>query len=89
MLQYGDNLTVAPWGDIVLCEDGAEDQYLRGITPEGKIYTLGRSGYEGKAELCGCCFAPNHETLFVNIQKPGITLAITGPWEKLSAEATS
>ncbi|MCA9091626.1 MAG: DUF839 domain-containing protein, partial [Planctomycetaceae bacterium] len=42
LLQYGDNLTVSPWGDIVLCEDGAEDQYLRGITPEGKIYTLGR-----------------------------------------------
>lgn len=89
LLQYGDNLTVAPWGDIVLCEDGADDQYLRGVTPEGKIYTLGRSGYEGKSELAGCCFAPNHETLFVNLQRPGITLAITGPWKKLSEEASS
>jgi secreted PhoX family phosphatase len=89
LLQYGDNLTIAPWGDIVLCEDGVADQYLRGITPDGKIYTLGRSGYEGNVELCGACFAPNHDTLFVNIQRPGITLAITGPWKKLSENATA
>jgi len=31
--------------------------------------------------MCGVCFAPNHPTLFVNIQRPGITLAITGPWK--------
>ena len=87
LLQYGDNLCVSPWGDVVLCEDGVEDQYLRGITPEGKVYTLARSSYDGKSEMCGCCFAPNHETLFVNIQNPGITLAITGPWAKLKTNA--
>ncbi|MBT6238886.1 MAG: DUF839 domain-containing protein, partial [Verrucomicrobia bacterium] len=32
-------------------------------------------------ELCGVTFAPNHPTLFVNIQRPGITIAITGPWK--------
>ncbi|MDC0325361.1 PhoX family protein [bacterium] len=84
LLEYGDNLTVAPWGDIVLCEDGAKEQYLRGITPTGKIYTLARSSYAGNSELCGVCFAPNHPTLFVNIQRPGITLAITGPWKSLN-----
>lgn len=84
LLEYGDNLTVAPWGDVVLCEDGANDQYLRGITPTGKIYTLARSSYVGNSELCGVCFAPNHPTLFVNIQRPGITLAITGPWTQLN-----
>ena len=81
LLEYGDNLTVAPWGDVVLCEDGAQDQYLRGITPAGKIYTLARCSYLGNSEMCGVCFAPNHPTLFVNIQRPGITLAITGPWK--------
>ncbi|MCS1408074.1 MAG: hypothetical protein M2R45_01239 [Verrucomicrobia subdivision 3 bacterium] len=80
LLEFGDNLTVAPWGDVILCEDGAKDQYLRGITSAGKIYTLARSGYHGNSEMCGVCFAPNHPTLFVNIQVPGITLAITGPW---------
>ena len=81
LLEYGDNLTVAPWGDIVLSEDGAKEQYLRGITPAGKIYTLARSSYVGNSELCGVTFAPNHPTLFVNIQRPGITIAITGPWK--------
>lgn len=84
LLQYGDNLTVAPWGDIILCEDGADDQYLRGITSDGKIYTLARNSYFGKSELCGVCFSPSHSTLFVNIQKPGITLAVNGPWERLA-----
>ena len=84
LLQYGDNLTVAPWGDIIVCEDGAEDQYLRGITPQGKIYTLARNSYFGRSELCGACFAPSSTTLFVNIQRPGITLAITGPWDSIS-----
>ena len=81
LLESCDNLTVAPWGDLIVCEDGANDQYLRGITPEGKIYTLAHNNYAGDAELCGACFAPNHPTLFVNIQWPGITLAITGPWK--------
>lgn len=84
LLQYGDNLTVAPWGDVILCEDGAKDQYLRGVTPGSKIYTLARDSYFGKSELCGVCFAPNHPTLFVNIQFPGITLAVTGPWGQIA-----
>ena len=81
LLEYCDNLTVAPWGDLIVCEDGSNDQYLRGITPEGKVYTLAHNNYAGDSELCGICFAPNHPTLFVNIQRPGITLAITGPWK--------
>lgn len=84
LLEYGDNLTVAPWGDVILCEDGAKEQYLRGVTPDGEIYTLARSSYVGLSELCGVCFAPNHPTLFVNLQNPGITIAITGPWQELS-----
>jgi hypothetical protein len=33
-------------------------------------------------EWAGCCFDANGEVLFANIQRPGITLAIWGPWEK-------
>lgn len=33
-------------------------------------------------EFCGACFDPAGEILFVNIQTPGITFAITGPWER-------
>ena len=34
------------------------------------------------SEFCGACWSPNGRTLFVNIQTPGITVAITGPWER-------
>ncbi len=81
LLENADNLTVAPWGDVILCEDGADEKYLRGITPEGKLYTLGYNRFN-QSEFAGACFAPgtSEPTLFVNIQTPGITLAITGPW---------
>ena len=78
ILKNCDNLTVAPWGDVILCEDH-KDAYLRGITPEGQIYTLGHNvGH--KSEFAGATFSPSGNTLFVNIQGPGHTLAITGPW---------
>jgi uncharacterized protein len=30
--------------------------------------------------LAGVCFSPDGNTMFVNIQYPGMTVAITGPW---------
>ena len=78
ILKNCDNLTVAPWGDVILCEDH-RDAFLRGITPEGKIYTLGHN-VGSKSEFAGVTFSPSGNTLFVNIQGPGHTLAITGPW---------
>ncbi len=32
------------------------------------------------SEFCGACWSPDGRTLFVNIQTPGITFAINGPW---------
>ena len=40
--------------------------------------------YRG-AEWAGATFSPDGATLFVNIQTPGITFAITGPWDGLAA----
>ena len=90
LLESCDNVTVAPWGDLVICEDTASPtqvatrygayNFLRGVTPDGKMYTIGRNRYPGGSELSGSCFAPAHPTMFVNIQSAGLTLAITGPW---------
>ena len=41
----------------------------------------GLSGDYSGAEWCGAGFSPDGKWLFVNIQKPGITFAITGPWQ--------
>ncbi|HEX9706995.1 MAG TPA: alkaline phosphatase PhoX [Steroidobacteraceae bacterium] len=34
------------------------------------------------SEWAGVCFDPDGDVLFVNIQRPGITFAIWGPWER-------
>lgn len=79
ILRACDNLTVAPWGDVILCEDNSRPRLI-GITPEGQIYHLGLNiGHE--SELTGGCFSPSGKTFFVNIQHAGLTLAITGPWQ--------
>ena len=82
-LDLCDNLAVSPWGDLILCEDGRGDNFLRALTPEGTIYDLARNAHEDRAEFCGACFSPDGVTLFVNVQNPGMTYAVTGDWERL------
>jgi hypothetical protein len=89
VLDYPDNVTVSPRGGIVICEDGGGDQYLRGLTPEGAIFDLGRN-LLNQDEFAGACFSPDGRILFVNIMGStrdagdslGVTLAIRGPWER-------
>jgi secreted PhoX family phosphatase len=79
LLRNADNLTMAPWGDLIVCEDTSGHCGLVGIRPDGSQYRLADNPYS-KSELAGVCFAPDGKTLFVNIQYPGTTVAITGPW---------
>ena len=85
LMENADNLTVAPWGDLIVCEDGSREQFLVGITPEGRLYRFARNA-KNVFEFAGSTFSPDGTTLFVNIQKPGITLAITGPWHTVDPE---
>ena len=80
LLDGPDNLTPAPNGDLVVCEDGEGDNFVVGITPQGRLYRLAHNAYN-ISEFAGACFAPDGRTLFVNMQDPGITFAIWGPWE--------
>jgi secreted PhoX family phosphatase len=85
-MDFPDNVTVAPNGHLMVCEDRYSDtlrNHLRGVTPEGKVYTIARNVYRDNAELAGVCFSPDGGTLFINIYTPGITLAVTGPWNSL------
>jgi secreted PhoX family phosphatase len=79
MLDYPDNITFAPFGHIMVCEDGHPDQYLVGINQQGECYHFARNALND-SEFAGICFSPDGKTMFVNIQKPGLTLAITGNW---------
>lgn len=81
-LQFPDNITVAPWGDVIVAEDGVEPNHLVGIRPDGSSYAIARN-IQSDGEFAGVCFSPDGSTLFCNLQKDGLTLAIRGPWEAL------
>jgi secreted PhoX family phosphatase len=85
-----DNVTVTPWGTLILAEDGVRANHVLSAVPGGPTYAVARNqlsngtsnGAPTYSEFTGPTFAPDGKVLFVNIQVPGITLAITGPWEK-------
>ena len=80
-LNFADNITVAPNGHLIACEDQYTDgaiNYLRGVTPDGGLYPFARIRLP--TESAGVCFSPDGGTMFVNIYSPTKTLAITGPW---------
>ncbi|MEA5509735.1 alkaline phosphatase PhoX [Crocosphaera sp. UHCC 0190] len=83
ILDYPDNLTLAPFGDLIVCEDGAGEQFLIGVTPQGECYRLARNAYNN-SEFAGVCFSPDGQTMFVNIYSPGLTLAIWADWPKVT-----
>ncbi|MEA5503297.1 alkaline phosphatase PhoX [Halotia wernerae UHCC 0503] len=78
-LDSPDNIVVSPYEDLILCEDGDGEQFLRGVTPKGELYNFARNALNTN-EFAGACFSPDGKTMFVNIQTPGITFAIWGPW---------
>ncbi|WP_030799224.1 alkaline phosphatase PhoX [Streptomyces sp. NRRL S-337] len=84
-----DNITVSPYGGLIIAEDGEGVQHLFGATEDGRTYPLARNELNiGTAEepeyseFTGPVFSPDGRTLFANIQEPGIMLAITGPWKR-------
>ncbi|WP_371499889.1 PhoX family protein [Kitasatospora sp. NBC_00374] len=85
-----DNITVSPYGGLVIAEDGEGQSHLFGTTEDGRTYPIARNDLNiGTAEkpefseFTGVTFSDDGETLFANIQVPGIMVAITGPWWRL------
>jgi len=83
-------LGLRPDGSLVTIADnlvGVQQHYLEA---SGKLYDPtvpddGKSAGDGigYSEFAGACFSPDGQWLFVNIQVPGITCAITGDWSLL------
>ena len=93
-LESPDNITVTPWGDLWVAEDGPLGNRIIGFTPEGRSYVFANNrvplqsspgvpaGDPGeRSEFAGPTFAPDGKTFFVNVQSPGITYAIWGPFK--------
>ncbi len=76
-----DNLCVTPRGMVLITEDGHYSNYVRVLTPSGKIFNFAENT-ANRSELAGPTFSPDGQTLFLNIQRPGATYAIWGPWER-------
>jgi uncharacterized protein len=83
VLDMPDNITVSPSGHVYVAEDGVEGNYIRHITPTGSIVDVARCA-SGPSEFAGPCFAPDGETLFVNLQADALTFAIRGPFAQLT-----
>ncbi len=95
VLDKPDNLAVSPRGGIAVCEDGnGVVQRIHGMTSDGRLFPFIRNRvilrgerhtYRGDfrdREFAGVCFSPDGQWMFFNIQTPGITFALTGPWQK-------
>ncbi|MEO1995325.1 MAG: alkaline phosphatase PhoX [Planctomycetaceae bacterium] len=96
VLDRPDNITMSPRGSLVLCEDGTRaPQKLQILDASGRLRVLAenhvqlsgeRNGFCGDfraEEWTGVCFSPDGQWMFANIQTPGMTFAITGPWDEL------
>jgi uncharacterized protein len=82
LLDLPDNITIAPSGHLIACEDGKGEQRLVGITPQGGVYTFALNARDN-SEFAGACFSADGRTMFVNIYDPGLTLAVWGNWTKV------
>jgi len=86
---------------VLVAEDGGGVNRLVGFTPEGESYLFAEHTIpypfleeEGRpesfrSEVAGPCFSPDGQTLCFNVQVPGVTFAVWGPFQAISAARRS
>lgn len=77
-----DNITVSPYGGVIIAEDGAGTQHLAGSTENGELFFFARNELPGSSEFAGPTFSSDKKTLFASVQSPGHVFAIQGPFRK-------
>ena len=95
VLNMPDNLTMSPRGGLAICEDGGGGpQRIHGMTRDGRLFPFAsnamvlngeRNTFRGDfrdREFTGVCFSADGRWMFFNVQTPGVTFAVTGPWEQ-------
>lgn len=75
-----DNITVSPFGTLVISEDGNDPCSLISWTPQGGSEEFARD-LGGRGEWAGPVFSDSGDVLFASIQSTA-TYAITGPFRK-------
>lgn len=77
-----DNITVSPYGGVIIAEDGEGRNHLVGSIDSGEVFFFARNELEGDNEFTGPTFSNNKKTLFACVQSPGHVFAIQGPFHK-------
>jgi len=96
VLDFPDNVTTSARGTLILCEDGSNFNYIRGLTRKGHLFDIAKNNLppqppppapsvpDQNDEFAGSTFSPGGRTLFVNIQDSlGMSFAIWGPWGRI------
>ena len=86
VLDFPDNVTTSARGTLVVCEDGGNFNFLRGLTRKGELFDIAQNKIATQLndEFAGSTFSPDGRTLFVNIQaSTGVSIAIWGPWGRV------
>jgi secreted PhoX family phosphatase len=66
-----DNITVSPFGGVMVAEDGEGAQHLVGATDDGKAFFFARNETIAQSEFTGPNFSHDKKFLFANIQGDG------------------
>ncbi len=92
VLDMPDTICLKPKTNLLfICEDSdyevpgaTRENFVRILTPAGRIADFARNITPDMetTEFAGPTFSKDGETLFVNIQAAGVTLAIWGDWER-------
>ena len=85
ILKGVDNVVITPAGDVIVAEDGGDNQ-LVALTPDGAVVPILQVMGQDDSELCGPAFDPSYSRLYFSSQNgfseggPGITYEISGPF---------
>ena len=86
-----DNVHVSPYGSLIIAEDGNTANHLISWSDEVGAQAIARNlivleqsslGGNVYAEMTGPTFTPKGSLLFANVQQPGHTFVIRGPWRR-------
>lgn len=82
VLNMPDNICFGQNANLFVCEDNPTRNFVRVLSSDGALSNFAENIVPNfqNTEFTGSTFSPDRQTLFVNLQAPGITLAVWGNW---------
>jgi hypothetical protein len=76
-----DNITVSPYGGLIIAEDGEGVSHLLGSNSAGQTFFFATNEVSD-SEFAGPTFSPDRKMLFAAVQGDGYVFAIQGPFTR-------